>query len=227
MGACAQKDFSAGGRHGVSDGRADARGYWKAAVEAAECGSRYGFLLDEDPIPLSRSAFALAARGRAQALAALRPPRLRVEGCALARRPAILGRDVRAAHRHLHSGGHVRLRDRAAGLPRRAWHHACGTDARGAVGRRPRLGLRRRGYVRRDRRLRRSGCDEALRRRMPSAPDRGDPRRGLQPLRAGGQLHGKVRRRTSRTGIARRGETRSTSSGKARTRCADSSSTTR
>ncbi len=29
----------------------DARGNWKAAVEAAECGSRYGFLLDEDPIP--------------------------------------------------------------------------------------------------------------------------------------------------------------------------------
>ena len=28
----------------------DARGYYKAHVEHAECGSHYGFLLDEDPI---------------------------------------------------------------------------------------------------------------------------------------------------------------------------------
>ncbi len=29
----------------------DTRGYWKAQVEAAQCGDLYGYLVDEDPIP--------------------------------------------------------------------------------------------------------------------------------------------------------------------------------
>lgn len=90
-------------------------------------------------------------------------------------------RPVRAAHRHVHPGGHLRRRCGAPAPPRRAGHHPCVADARLPVPRRPRVGVRGGVAVGRARAVRRPGGYEALCRHGARARSRGGPRRGPQP----------------------------------------------
>ena len=101
--------------------------------------------------------------------------------------------DLRAAHRHVHAGGHLRLGDREAGPPGRSRRRLRRGDAGQRVLRHARLGLRRRAVVRRARTLRRTRRPGPSRRRLPSPwPGRAD-RRGVQPSRPVGQLPAPVR----------------------------------
>ena len=83
----------------------------------------YGYLVDDSDTPLTRPAVAAPAGGRTRALANLRPRRA-------SRGPTSAGPggswpasvDLRAARRHVHAGGHLRRRARAARPP--AWTSA-------------------------------------------------------------------------------------------------------
>ena len=106
---------------------------------------------------------------RARGLADLRPRRLRVDRRRTGRARARPLGDLRAARRHVHAGGHLRLRDRAARPPRRPRHR----PRRGAAGqllrRSARLGLRRRPVGSGARAVRRPRRIQAVRRRVPRA----------------------------------------------------------
>ncbi len=201
-------------------------GWWRIQVEAAKPGDDYGFLLDDDPTPYPdprsmRQPHGVHGLSRIYDQHAFAWTRCALAGTATYRR-----RHLRAAHRHLHRGGHLRQRHRAAGLSRRAGHHPPRDHAGRVLPRRPWLGLRRRRALRRHRELRRSGRAQALRRRLSRQGPRGPPRRRLQPLRPRRQLHRQVRPLTSRRVTARRGATRSTSKRPAPIRSAASSATT-
>ena len=90
-------------------------------------------------------------------------------------------RDLRAAHRDLHSRRHAGQRHRASRPSRRARRRFRRTPARQRLQRRIQLGLRRRRLVRRAGELRRSGCVSPLRDRLSPARSWRDPGRCLQP----------------------------------------------
>ena len=138
------------------------------------------------------------------------------------------GGHLRAAHRHLHAGGHVRSR-RSAKLDHlvAARRHARRADAGGGVLRQTRLGLRRRGPVRAAPGLRRTGRTEEAGERLPRPRPGGPAGRGLQPPRPLRQLPRQVRALlqlplSHALGLGRQLRRRRTA-----TRCAASSATTR
>ena len=143
----------------------------------------------------------------------------------LDRPPARRRGDLRAARRHVHPGGHARRGARPARPPALDRRRLRRADAGQRLQRHPQLGLRRRALVRRPRAVRRPGGLPAVRRRLPRGRPRRDPGRGLQPPRAVGELPARVRA-VPQGGRATPGATWSTSTARARRRCAATSSTT-
>ena len=174
----------------------------------------------------TRPAVAASAGGRPPALANFRPRGLRLarpglDGSAAGRRGGL-----RAARRHLHSRGHVRRGARAGSTTcARIGVDLVELMPVNAPERRPQLGLRRRALARRPRAVRRPGRLPAVRGRLPPGRPRRDPGRRLQPPGAVGELPAGVRPLPQER-AATPGATWSTSTARARRRCAGSSSTT-
>ncbi len=135
----------------------------------------------------------LAARRRDGAEPDRRPQRFRLDRRRIPGPPALVGPDLRAAHRHVHPRGDVRLGDREVGAPQGARRDARRVDAGQRLPRRLRLGLRRRLPLRPPPGIRRARRVEAAGRRLPRPQARRDPRRRVQPHGAVGQLPAEVR----------------------------------
>ena len=165
----------------------DASGYHHAVVDGVNAGALFLYRLDdgiERPDPASR----LQPQGVHGPSMVTDPEDVRLVGPWMARDPALFVHPLRAARRDVHARRHLRRRHPAPGLPRGAGDHRRGADARGAVPREEKLGIRRRLPVRGAGELRRAGRAEAPGRRLPPARPGRRPGRGLQPSRAGGQL---------------------------------------
>ena len=170
----------------------DADGWWRATVEAAP-DARYGYLLDDDPKPLPDPRSPRQPDGVHDRSQLWEPtPQDWTDG-ELARSFGSGCGDLRAAHRHVHAGGHLRLGDRQAGLSGRPRRRLRRSDAGERVFRHARLGLRRRAVVRGARTLRRTRRAGPVRRRLPSPRPGSADRRGVQPPRPVGQLPAPVR----------------------------------
>ena len=133
--------------------------------------------------------------------------------------------DLRAARRHLHARGHPRRRDRAARPPRRPRRRPRRADAGQRLQRHPQLGLRRRRLVRR--RTSSYGGPDAYRASSTPATPRASAwsRTSSTTTSARRATTSRSSAPTSRT-AATPGATWSTSTARARPRCAATSSTT-
>ena len=159
----------------------DADGWWRATVEAAP-NARYGYLLDDDPKPLPDPRSARQPDGVHDRSQLWQPTTRGMDGRRMAR-SLISGRgDLRAALRHVHVGGHLRCRDRQAGLSGRARRRLRRSDAGELVFGHPRVGRRRRAVVRGARTLRRTRRAGPIRRRLPWPRPGSVDRHGVQSL---------------------------------------------
>ncbi|EYD74764.1 Malto-oligosyltrehalose trehalohydrolase [Rubellimicrobium mesophilum DSM 19309] len=201
------------------EGRADplamqalADGWHEVLTEAAP-GTLYRFRLEDGtrvPDPASRH----QPKGVHGPSEVVDPGRYSWGECRLAR-PALGGSGpLRAACRYLHPGGYVPRRRRALGPPRGPGRHRHPADAGGGLRRNPQLGLRWGPALRAGGGLRPSGRPQGARGRGARQGRDGLPRRGLQPLRPGRELHQRLRPRLLHlTPQDSLGATRSTTTG--------------
>ncbi len=176
-------------------------GWWTPTEPEPVGRVDYGFLVDDNPAPLpdprSRwQPYGVHGLSRTFDPAAFTWHDEGWDGPAAGR-----GARLRAAHRHLHPRRHPRCGDLPAPPPGRARRGPGRADAGERLQRRPRLGLRRRGVVRRPRTVRRSGRLSPLRGRLPRPGPGGGAGRGLQPPRAERQLPAGVRAVPAQRGV--------------------------
>ena len=84
-------------------------GWWRATVDAAP-DARYGYLLDDDPKVLPDPRSPRQPDGRARPLATVGARTAGLDGRRLVWPLGAGCGDLRAAHRHVHAGGHLRRR---------------------------------------------------------------------------------------------------------------------